>query len=221
MLWGYAALGLSRITGRVIPGCSKKRSIYQSSHLKAPGVKTAWATKSSVRTIQRPFDLSSLIAGSSSASGFPGRQPGIIVLISPIIPMSRIPHLQPCTGHAFAQAAVFKKRLLQTLQLTVKQVVCLMYKADGDIRHNFTRASFRELPKGLECQGRCHAQLSSVSGLATLFVLNAKISHAQEIPIILQQLFQARSCHIGQLDLGLLGSCRGFASFYDVLFAGA
>lgn len=43
----------------------------------------------------------------------------------------------------------------------------------------------------------------------------------QIVPVIGQKFLEARACHIGELDLGFLGSDGRLAALDDVLFAGA
>ena len=45
--------------------------------------------------------------------------------------------------------------------------------------------------------------------------------HAKVVAIVGEQLFEAGTANVGELDLSFLGGKGGFAAFQDVLFAGA
>ena len=117
------------------------------------------------------------------------------------------------------QPALAEESGFQLPDLLIEQIIRLVDEAQRDIRHHLARSRFYERAKLLEGHACVTAQLPHKLRLARFLAPDRCISHSQKILIVGQQLFQACPRHIGQLQLHLLGSARGFRSLNNILFS--
>jgi hypothetical protein len=130
-----------------------------------------------------------------------------------------VPVLQAQAGHSLTQATFFKEVFLQTVELLVNEVIGLVNEAKSDVGHDFRLPGFHELKVvlvGLRCFA---AELADILGFFGVLLPNRKIAGTEEVSVIIQQLFQAGTGNVGQLELGLLGGKSRLAAFQDVLLA--
>jgi hypothetical protein len=127
--------------------------------------------------------------------------------------------VQADARHAFAQAALFHKILLQPAQLLVNQIISLVDEAKGDVGHHFGRTRLHKLPVVSVGLRLFAAQFADELRFLGIFVPNRKIAGAQEVSVVSQQFLQAGAGNIGQLDFGFRGCERNLATLQDVLLA--
>ncbi len=103
--------------------------------------------------------------------------------------------------------------------LTVKQIVGLMDKADRNIGHDIRAAGFNKFPIRVKIRIRISTQLANEQGLPRTLFPNPEIADPQKIVVVLQQLLQTRSRNVDQLDLHLFRGSGYLSPFDDILFS--
>jgi hypothetical protein len=83
--------------------------------------------------------------------------------------------LQADAGHAFAEAALLDKVLLQAKELLVSQVVGLVDKADGDVGDHGRGAGLDKLAVVLEGQRRLSPQSADILRFLRVFDFPGRI----------------------------------------------
>ena len=131
-----------------------------------------------------------------------------------------VPVSEAGAGHSFAQAALFQEILLQSAELLIYEVIGLVDQADGNIGDHFGRAGFHERAVKLVGLRDFAPEPADIEGFLGVFVPFGVFAHAEVIAVIVEQFFEAGTAHVGELDLGFLGSGGRLAAFQDVLFAG-
>ena len=92
-----------------------------------------------------------------------------------------------------------------------------MKQTNRQISDDLRRAGLHELAINLKSLRRFTAKPPDKAGFLGFLVPQDMIPHAEEIPIVRQQLLQTGSTDVGELDLHFLGSLRRLAAFQNVL----
>ena len=87
--------------------------------------------------------------------------------------------LQTGAGHAFAQAALLEKVLLQPAELLVEKVVRLVDEAKGDVGYNFRWTGVGEFAVGLIGYKRLVAEAADIEGFARVFGPDGMVAGAE------------------------------------------
>ena len=126
--------------------------------------------------------------------------------------------LQANAGHTFAQTDRFDEVPFEPVELLVDEVVGLVDEAECDVGYHFSGSCLHKFAVVFVCLPLLAPKLSHVARFLGFLVPDLKVASAEVVSIIVQQLLQARSRDVRQLDLHFPRSDRGLAAFEDVLF---